>query len=100
MPERGLTFGCHDYRSELKKAAQGVLTPADLANFAAYDFRHARVTELAEQGHLTGAAFNVGHRKVSTTDLTRGEIDKPRTERWRLPGLPASGCQPRGRQPH
>jgi len=68
VPERGLIFGCHDYRDQLKKAAEGVLTPADLATFAAYDFRHARITELAEQGHLTGAAFIAGHKKVSTTD--------------------------------
>ena len=68
VPERGLIFGCHDYRDQLKKAAEGVLTPAELATFAAYDFRHARITELAEQGHLTGAAYIAGHKKVSTTD--------------------------------
>jgi len=69
VPERGLIFGRHDYRGQLKKAAKGVLAPAELATFAAYDFRHARITDLAEQGHLTGAAYIAGHKKVSTTDL-------------------------------
>jgi len=68
VPERSLIFGCHDYRDQLKKAANGVLTPEELVTFAAYDFRHARITELAEQGHLTGAAYIAGHKKVSTTD--------------------------------
>src|SRR4051812_40399930 len=84
-----------------------VLTPANLATFAAYDFTHARITDLAEQGHLTGVAYIAGHKKVSTTDHCarpnrraadraleavgptgfRATTASPGTRRNRLPGL-------------
>jgi integrase len=69
VPEAGLIFGKHDYREQLKKAAEKVLPPHKAATFAAYDFRHGRLTQLAETGNLTGAAHLAGHKRVSTTAL-------------------------------
>jgi integrase len=68
-PKEGLIFGEHDYREQLKKAAQKVLPPHKAATFTAYDLRHCRLTQLAETGNLTGTAHFGGHRRVSTTAL-------------------------------
>ena len=68
-PVSGLIFGAHDFAKVLKRAARGVLGPELAARFAAYDFRHGRATHLVDQGGpLTGVAFLLGHRKLSTTD--------------------------------
>ena len=37
--------------------------------FTAHDLRQARLTQLAESGNLTGAAYLAGHKRVSTTAL-------------------------------
>lgn len=66
----GPIFGEHDYRWQLRKAAKAAGLPAGkLRTFAAYDFRHARLTELAEGGNLTGVAYVAGHRRISTTSI-------------------------------
>jgi len=66
----GLIFGEHDYRWQLKKAAKAIGLPAQkLRTFCAYDLRHARLTELAEGGNLTGVAYLAGHKRVTTTSL-------------------------------
>lgn len=66
----GLIFGEHDYRWQLDKAAKAIGLPAaKLRTFCAYDLRHARLTELAEGGNLTGTAYLAGHKRVTTTSL-------------------------------
>src|SRR5690606_35263390 len=60
---------CHDYRWQLAKAALSVLPPSKARTFTGYDFRHARLTELAEQGNLTGTAYLAGHKRVTTTAI-------------------------------
>lgn len=66
----GLLFGDHDYRWQLRKAAQAVNMPAaKLRTFCAYDLRHNRLTELAEGGNLTGVAYLAGHKRVTTTSI-------------------------------
>jgi integrase len=67
LPERGLVFGRHDYRDQLKKAACAMLDEHKAETFAPYDLRHARLTQLAESGNLPGAAFLAGHKRVTTT---------------------------------
>jgi integrase len=67
-PDRGLIFGEHDYRDQLKKAAWTVLPPERAATFTAYDLRHARATQWAETGNLVGVAYLLGHKQVTTTD--------------------------------
>jgi integrase len=68
VPKEGVIFGEHDYRDILKKAASKVLSPEKAATFTEYDLRHGRLTQLAETGNLTGAAYLAGHKRVSTTD--------------------------------
>jgi integrase len=65
----GLILGAHDYRYPLTKAAKAVLPPHKARTFTAYDLRHARLTELAEGGNLTGTAYLAGHKRVTTTAL-------------------------------
>jgi integrase len=68
-PDAGLIFGAHRFDKALKKAATRVLGPELGKKFAAYDFRHGRVTHLLDGGApLTGAAFLVGHKRLTTTD--------------------------------
>lgn len=69
VPQSGLIFGKHDYREQLKKAAEKALPPHKAATFAAYDLRHGRLTQLAETGNLPGLAHLAGHKRVSTTAL-------------------------------
>ena len=45
-----------------------MLPPEKAKTFTAYDLRHARITQWAETGNLTGTAFMAGHRRISTTD--------------------------------
>jgi integrase len=65
-PSQGLIFGKHDYRPQLSKAAGLALPPHLAATFTAYDFRHRCATELAATGDLTGAAYLMGHKQVTT----------------------------------
>ncbi len=65
----GPIFGRHEYRYHLERAAHRVLPPARAATFAAYDLRHARLTELARKGDLPGVAYLAGHKQVSTTSI-------------------------------
>jgi integrase len=70
VPEGGgLLFGRHLFWKVLKHAAAKVL-PADQAKrFAAYDFRHGRGTQLADEGaSLTGIAYLMGHKQLTTTN--------------------------------
>lgn len=68
-PEQGVIFGRHDYRDQLERAAKRAKLAADKARtFCAYDFRHARATELAEL-NLVGAAHMLGHKQLTTTSL-------------------------------
>jgi len=65
---RGLIFGAHDYRHQLEKAAKQVLPAQKAKTFCAYDFRHARLTEIAEK-NLLAAQYMGGHKKVTTTAI-------------------------------
>jgi integrase len=67
-PQSGLIFGDHDYRDQLRKAADAVLDARRAATFTAYDLRHLRLTKLAEAGNIIGAAYLAGHKRPSTTD--------------------------------
>lgn len=69
-PERGLLFGRHDHRDQLERAARRVLDETRAATFTAYDLRHCRLTELAETGNVTGAAYLAGHRRVGAAVLS------------------------------
>jgi integrase len=65
-PSEGLIFGKHDYHPQLQRAAKQVLPPHLAATFTAYDLRHRCATELAATGDLTGAAYLMGHKQVTT----------------------------------
>lgn len=65
-PPEGLLVGKHDYRPQLSKAAEKVLPAHLAAGFTAYDLRHRCVTELAATRDLTGAAYLMGHKQVTT----------------------------------
>ena len=69
-PAKGPIFEPADYRYQLAKAAKAAGIPKHLAgHVSAHDFRHARTTDLLDRGaSLTGVAYLVGHRRVSTTD--------------------------------
>jgi site-specific recombinase XerD len=65
VPDVGLVFGRHDYRPYLLEAA----TRAGVKGLSAYDFRHARLTDLvSHSGDLTGVAYLAGHKNVTTTN--------------------------------
>lgn len=65
----GLLFGRHRLDKALKAAAAEVLGPDRGKNFAAYDFRHGFGTHLVDEGApLTGVAYLMGHKRLSTTD--------------------------------
>lgn len=69
VPEEGLIFSARRYRHPLKRAAVAVLGKRRGEDFAQYDFRHGRVTHLLDSGApLTGTAFLVGHKQISTTN--------------------------------
>ena len=67
-PQSGLIFGDHDYRDQLRNAAEAVLDARRAATFTAHDLRHLRLTKLAEAGNIIGAAYLAGHKRPSTTD--------------------------------
>jgi integrase len=65
----GVIFGAHDWRGFLRRAAAAAGLHELAERVTPYDLRHARATALAAGGDLPGAAFLLGHRKVSTTDI-------------------------------
>jgi integrase len=69
-PAAGPIFGHHDYREALKEAgAAAGLPPEVAARLSPYDFRHSRLTYLAERsGNLVGVAFLAGHKHLTTTN--------------------------------
>ena len=67
-PDRGLIFGAHDLRNQLRKAAKGVLDEDRRCRFCEYDLEHARATQWGETGNLTGMAYNMGWRQVTTAN--------------------------------
>lgn len=68
-PEAGLVFGRHNFDKALKRAATAVLGPELGRTFAAYDFRHGRAMDLLERSRsLSGVAYVLGHKRLSTTD--------------------------------
>ena len=68
-PDTGLIFGKRDYREYLKEAALAAGLPKDVAaRVSPYDFRHSRLTHLAEIApNLPGLMFLAGHKHGSTT---------------------------------
>lgn len=67
-PTKGLIFGAHDLRVTLKRAAITVLGEERGRQFAAYDFRHGRATELANGGGLVATSYVLGHKQSTTTN--------------------------------
>ncbi|HZS38609.1 MAG TPA: site-specific integrase [Polyangia bacterium] len=69
-PEIGLIFGRHDHRNVLRAAARAAELPPEKADrISPYDFRHSRLTYLAENStNLAGIAYLAGHKNVSTTN--------------------------------
>lgn len=103
---KGPIFGRHNYRHHLERAAARVLDEDRARTFCAYDLRHARLTELAAKGDLTGVAYLAGHKHVTTTSIyikpglkaarealdkagvvvvRRGRVPNDRTESEQLP---------------
>lgn len=70
VPSKGTIFKRADHRHQLRKAAERIGIPLHLARHVSYhDFRHARITHLLDQrAPLTGVAYLVGHRRVTTTN--------------------------------
>lgn len=70
-PDEGLLFPPTSFRAQLKAAAKKAGVPAHLAGHVSHhDFRHARTTNLLDSGApLTGVAYLVGHRQITTTNL-------------------------------
>jgi integrase len=68
-PEKGVVFGRHDLRAQLKKAATDAGLEEGRAKwFSQYDFRHARSDFLLDAFNDPRAvAFNHGHKRLSTT---------------------------------
>lgn len=67
--ESALLFGAHTFAKVLKRTAAKVLGAERARQFAQYDFRHGRASDLIDKGApLTGVAFLFGHTKLSTTD--------------------------------
>lgn len=65
----GLLFGRHRFDKVLKASAIAVLGEQRGQDFAPYDFRHGFGTHLVDEGApLTGVAYLMGHKRLSTTD--------------------------------
>lgn len=65
----GPIFGDHDWRKQIEKAAQKSL-PKEKWKVAARDFRHARLSDLADRaapGDIPGIQHVAGHLQISTT---------------------------------
>lgn len=69
-PSSGHLFGHHDYRKHLKAAAMIVFKdePEKARLFGSYHFRHGVGTWLAKKS-VTGTAFVMGHKDLSTTSV-------------------------------
>lgn len=68
-PVRGTVFGHHIFYKALKRAAAVVLGDVKGKSFAPYDFRHGRAKSwLDAGGPIRGVSFQLGHKRVSTTD--------------------------------
>ena len=66
-PEEGLIFGKHDYRSQIRKAADQVLVGLDKEMFTPYDFRRRALTTFAGAGSLEALMYMAGHKLPSTS---------------------------------
>lgn len=105
VPDAGLIFGKHNYRAQLSRAAKLALTQAQARTFTAYDLRHAKLTELAETGNLTGAAYIGGHRHVTTTNAyikpglraAQRALESLAELQKKTPSSPILGARKRGR---
>lgn len=92
-PAEGPIFGRHDYAKALKRAATTILGPRLGAQFAPYDFRHGGAKDTLDSGGaLRGLAYNLGHKRLSTTDkylapdrAAGAEANRIRVKRRRLP---------------
>ena len=69
-PNRGPIFEPSDMRAQLRAAAKKAGVPAHLVSKVSnHDFRHARTTGLLDAGAtLTGVAYLLGHKRITTTD--------------------------------
>lgn len=68
-PADGAIFGKHDFAKALKRAATVILGPRLGKQFAPYDFRHGGAKDTLDSGGaLRGLAYNLGHKRLSTTD--------------------------------
>jgi site-specific recombinase XerD len=69
-PKSGFIFPRIDLRAQLEKAALAIGLHPDIAkHLGHHDLRHGRATELVDAGApLTGVAYLLGHRRISTTD--------------------------------
>ncbi len=56
-------------RSLLRSTARKLGLPEEIAErIKPYDFRHARITEMANTGSLLGAGYLAGHKQATTTN--------------------------------
>lgn len=68
-PASGVIFGHHVFYKVLKRAASAVLGPRLGRMFAPYDFRHGGAKDTLDAGApIRGLSYNLGHKRVSTTD--------------------------------
>jgi integrase len=69
-PARGPIFEEADMRAQLRAAAKKAGIPPHLVRKVSnHDFRHARTTGLLDAGApLTGVAYLLGHKRITTTD--------------------------------
>lgn len=66
VPKKGLIFGKRDYREYWAEAAEASGMPE---GFSPYDLRHGRALALLDaSGSLSGVAYALGHKKLTTTD--------------------------------
>ena len=68
-PGKGLLFGEHDYRDQLRHAARKVLAEPDATHFTSYDFRRIALTRFGDVGSLKGIAYMAGHRQLTTSSI-------------------------------
>jgi integrase len=66
VPKKGLIFGKRDYRKYWAEAAKASGMPEGVTP---YDLRHGRALALLDaSGSLSGVAYALGHKKLTTTD--------------------------------